>query len=175
MVMASDLMNRRPRTCPRGFTLIEMMITIAVAVVLLAIVAPSFRQLIANQRIKTASFDLFSALNYARSEAIKRNAAAGVTLQAGALTDGAWATGWRIVDPADATKSLRSWGAINSLSVTEEAGGITSVTYGRDGRLAGGTAPRFELTTSPSISGVKARCVQVDLSGRPATAEGVCP
>ena len=168
-------MNRRPRTRPRGFTLIEMMITIAVAVVLLAIVAPSFRQLISNQRIKTASFDLFSALNYARSEAIKRNATGGVTLQAGALTNGAWATGWRIVDPADASKNLRSWGAINNLSVAEEAGGITSVTYGRDGRLTGGTAPRFEITTSPSVSGVKARCVQVDLSGRPATIEGVCP
>jgi type IV fimbrial biogenesis protein FimT len=173
--MASDLMNRHPRTRPRGFTLIEMMITIALAAVLLAIVAPSFRQLIANQRIKTASFDLFSALNYARSEAVKRNAVGGVTLQAGALTNGAWGTGWRIVDPADASKNLRSWGAVNNLSVIEEAGPVASVTYGRDGRLTGGTAPRFEITTSPSISGVKARCVQVDLSGRPATAEGGCP
>ena len=171
--------DNRVRRCAtphaRGFTLPEALAALAVAALLAVMAVPTLRGMLEGHRIKTASFELFMTLNYARSEAIKRNAAAGVTLQAGALTDGAWATGWRIVDPADATKSLRSWGAINSLSVTEEAGGITSVTYGRDGRLAGGTAPRFELTTSPSISGVKARCVQVDLSGRPATAEGVCP
>ena len=164
------------RDCPRsgsGFTLIEMMITIAVVVVLLAIVAPSFRQLIAGQRIKTASFDLFSALNYARSEAIKRNAS--VSLHAGAAADGAWTTGWRLVDPDDSTKYLRSWAAVNNLSLTEKVGGITTITYGRDGRLSGAVSPRLEINAAAPVSGVSARCVQVDLGGRPTTATGACP
>jgi type IV fimbrial biogenesis protein FimT len=158
----------------RGFTLIEMMITIAVVVVLLAIVAPSFRQIIAGQRIKTASFDLFSALNYARSEAVKRNAS--VSLNAGAIANGAWATGWRLVDPDDSTKYLRSWGAVSNLSVIEKTGGITTLSYGRDGRLgAGATQPKFEINTATPVSGVAARCVQVDLGGRPTTSTGACP
>ena len=158
----------------RGFTLIEMMITIAVAVVLLAIVAPSFRQIIAGQRIKTASFDLFSALNYTRSEAIKRNAS--VSLNAGATANGAWATGWRLVDPDDSTKYLRSWGAVSNLSVIEKTGGITTLSYGRDGRLGAGAAqPKFEINTATPVSGVAARCVQVDLGGRPTPSTGACP
>lgn len=158
-----------------GFTLIEMMVTIAVLVILLTIVAPSFRQLIANQRIKTAAFDLFSALNYARSEAVKRNDS--VTLQAGATSNGAWATGWRLVDPTDSTKYLRSWGPITNLSVTEKAGpGTTAITYGNDGRLVtGSVAPRLEVDMTSPVSGVSARCVQVDLGGRPVSSIGACP
>ena len=163
---------RRPAA---GFTLIEMMVTIAVLVVLLAIVAPSFRQVIANQRVKTASFDLFSALNYVRSEAIKRNAS--VSLQSGATSNGGWASGWRIVDPADSTKYLRSWSAVNNLTVTEKnSPAITTVTYGRDGRLAAGSvAPRLEIKPASTIPGVSTRCVQIDLGGRPTTALGACP
>jgi type IV fimbrial biogenesis protein FimT len=157
-----------------GFTLIELMISIAVLVILLAIVAPSFRQVIANQRIKTASFELFSALNYARSEAVKRNAS--VTLQSGATANGAWNTGWRLVDPADATKYLRSWGPINNLSVIEKAGpGTTSVTYGSDGRVVSGSV-RLEISTASPVAGVSARCIRADsLNARPTTAMGVCP
>jgi type IV fimbrial biogenesis protein FimT len=163
----------RPRLA--GFTVIEMVVTVAILVILLAIVAPSFRQTIANQRIKTAAFDLFSALNYARSEAVKRNAS--VTLRAGATANGAWTTGWRLVDPADATKYLRSWGSTTNLSVTEKAGpGTTTVTYGNDGRLVPGTvAPRLEVNMVSPVSGVSARCIQVDLGGRPTSSTGVCP
>lgn len=171
--MRTVAMKRARLSRESGFTLIEMMITIAVVVVLLAIVAPSFRQLIAGQRIKTASFDLFSALNYARSEAIKRNAS--VSLHAGAAADGAWTSGWRLVDPDDSTKYLRSWAAISSLSLTEKAGGITTITYGRDGRLSGAVSPRLEINAATPVSGVAARCVQVDLGGRPTTSTGACP
>jgi type IV fimbrial biogenesis protein FimT len=174
MVMRAAAMKKPRLPVPwRGFTLIEMMITIAVAVVLLAIVAPSFRQIIAGQRIKTASFDLFSALNYTRSEAIKRNAS--VTLTAGATANGAWTTGWRLVDPDDSTKYLRSWGAVNNLSIIEKTGAITTLSYGRDGRLAGATQPKFEINAATPVSGVAARCVQVDLGGRPTTSTGACP
>src|SRR5438128_1717675 len=88
-----------------GFTLIEMVITLTIVAILLSLAVPSFQQLILNQGIKAASFDLYSALEYARSEAIKRNA--NITLKAGAVTDGAWTTGWRVNDPSN--NSLRSW------------------------------------------------------------------
>ena len=52
-----------------GFTLIELMVTIAIAAILATLAAPSFREYIVSQRIKNASFDLFTALTLARSEA----------------------------------------------------------------------------------------------------------
>lgn len=55
-----------------GFTLIELMITIAIAAILLALAAPGFRDLLLNNRIATQNNDLISDLALARSEAAKR-------------------------------------------------------------------------------------------------------
>lgn len=145
--------------------------TIVVMVILLSVAVPSFRQIIANQRIKTASFDLFSALSYARSEAIKRNAP--VSVQAGESVDGSWSTGWRIMDGGNV---LRSWGAIANLTVSNKASGsASSLIFGSDGRLTIAAAPKLQIEPSVSVSGVGSRCVQVGLSGRPTTQLGNCP
>ncbi len=58
----------------RGFTLVELMVTIAVAAVLLVIAVPNFRTITINNRLRTAADDVYSAVNTARMEAIKRNA-----------------------------------------------------------------------------------------------------
>lgn len=55
-----------------GFTLIELMVTIAIAAILAAIAAPSFSELIKSDRITAQANDLYSQLLFARSEAIKR-------------------------------------------------------------------------------------------------------
>ena len=164
-------MRNPVRRSSSGFTLVEMMVTVVVMVVLLGVAVPSFRQMIANQRVKTASFDLFSALSYARSEAIKRNLP--VSVRAGESVDGAWSTGWRIMDGANV---LRSWGAISSLSVSNTAtGNATVLTFGSDGRMTIAAAPKLQIQPSTSVTGVSSRCVQISLSGRPTTQTGGCP
>jgi type IV fimbrial biogenesis protein FimT len=57
-----------------GFSLIELLITVAVAAVLLAMAAPSFRALTVSNALTTAANDMVGALNLARMEAIKLNA-----------------------------------------------------------------------------------------------------
>jgi len=81
-VMAGDVMHRTScavapvTTAPRqrGFTLVELMITLAVAVILIAIAVPSFRNLTLSNRLTTTANDIVGALNVARMEAVKRNA-----------------------------------------------------------------------------------------------------
>ncbi|AXI01517.1 pilus assembly FimT family protein [Aquirhabdus parva] len=58
------------RRSSRGFTLVELIVTIAIVAILAAIAAPSFTQIIANQRIKSAAYELAQTLQYARSQAV---------------------------------------------------------------------------------------------------------
>ncbi|MBL8315365.1 MAG: GspH/FimT family pseudopilin [Rubrivivax sp.] len=57
----------------RGLTLIELMMTIAIAAILLAVAAPSFQQAINGNRLGSAVNELASAINLARAEAVRQN------------------------------------------------------------------------------------------------------
>lgn len=56
----------------KGFTLMELMMTLAVVGVILAIAVPSFREFQLNNRMTAAANDLLASIQHARSEAIKR-------------------------------------------------------------------------------------------------------
>lgn len=149
----------------RGFTLPELLIVVTVMGVLLAAGVPSFVEFIKNQRVKTASFDVFSSLVVARSEAITRNTSVTIT----PTTTANWANGWTItyVDGA-ATIVLREQGTMPNITIT----GPASVTYRGSGRLTGSTTPQFQLTASGAT--VVTRCINVDLSGRPVSKATAC-
>ena len=159
------------RRLSTGFTLVEMVITVTLLGVLLAIAIPSFQKLILNQGVKTAAFDVFSALEYARSEAIKRPGET-VTLKAGAASDGAWSTGWRLLNGAGTI--LQSWTVAPDITVTDKNGTpLTQVRFFRDGHADG--APKLEVKSATTSAGVDARCVKLDLIGRATSKVGGCP
>src|SRR3546814_12127622 len=79
------------RTSPsHGFTLVEMLVTLAIFAVLLMIAVPSMRPFLQSQSVKNASMDINSTVALARSEAIKRNAT--VDVPANSAAD--WSRGW---------------------------------------------------------------------------------
>jgi type IV fimbrial biogenesis protein FimT len=57
----------------RGFTLIELMVVVALVATVMALVGPSVRELLATQRVRGISAELMTDLQYARSEAVRRN------------------------------------------------------------------------------------------------------
>lgn len=67
-------MRIQTRQC--GVTLIELMVTLAVAAVLISIAVPSFRSLMAANKLDTAANGVVNAVRVARMEAIKRNGSA---------------------------------------------------------------------------------------------------
>lgn len=68
-----DRSARASRVSERGFNLIELMITLAVAVILVMVAVPSFRSLMLSNKLTTTANDMVDAIHTARIEAVKRN------------------------------------------------------------------------------------------------------
>lgn len=84
----------------RGFTLIEMLVTVAVLAIVLSIAAPSFSTMIKNGRLATESNDLMSDLALARTEAARRGGRVSLCISNNGTTcatSGADWSGGRIV------------------------------------------------------------------------------
>ena len=157
-----------PRTRMFGFTLIEMMVVIGIVAILAAFAAPNMGAMIKRQRIKTAAFDVFASLTFARSEAIKRNTTVTLTPVAGGTN---WSQGWQIKDAND--NVLRDQKGWDNLSLT----GPATVGFGGSGRLSAGSGTPFALTGGSygaSVATTDLRCVTLDLSGRAVSKEGAC-
>lgn len=77
-----------------GFTLIELMTVLALAVIVLAIGAPNLSELVRAQRLKVAASDIKDALALARAEAIARNQRVEIVPRGEGGTD--WASGWTV-------------------------------------------------------------------------------
>jgi len=151
---------KRPQ---RGFTMVELLLVLAIFAVLAAIAAPNMGTMIRTQRVKTASFDVFSSLVFARSEAVKRNTAVTIT-----PATGGWQNGWSIADSNG--NNLRSAPSIGNISVS----GPTTVVYTGNGRLSPiGTAIQFEMSAS-DVQTANQRCIKVSSSGSPISSEGPC-
>lgn len=147
----------------RGFTLPELLIVVTVLAVLMAAGLPSMAEFVRNQRVKTASFDLFSTLVFARSEAITRNAAVKME-----PVSGAWTNGWTVKDAAG--NVLRTAGSVPNVTIAGPTLGF--VEFRGSGRLNTTTMPTFQLSASGGT--VQTRCIKIDLSGRPTTTAAAC-
>ena len=87
------------KPAPWGFTLIELLVTIAVAAILLTIGVPSFQELFYRNRVATVTNEFLTALNYARSEAVKNSQTTVICMsnnQTTCTANTGWANGWII-------------------------------------------------------------------------------
>ena len=87
----------------RGFTLVELLVVLAVGAILLAIAIPSYAFLVNSSRLAAVTNDLVTALHLARSEAIKRRMRVTVCKTSNAMADtpvcdttASWQQGWLV-------------------------------------------------------------------------------
>ncbi|MBX3690391.1 GspH/FimT family pseudopilin [Dokdonella sp.] len=81
-----------PARFGRGFTMIELMIAIALVAILAAMALPSYREFNTRMATQDNTNNLIGALNTARMEAVKRGRTAAVI-----ANGGNWNNGWQVV------------------------------------------------------------------------------
>ena len=151
----------------RGFTLIEMLVTLSILGIMLGIGVPSFKSFAASQRVKTAAYDLTTSLMIARSEAVKRNTDVGLT----PVSPTAWASGWTVASSTATVQEQQSYVGVTitpkDTATPATAISLSGLTFSKSGRLA--AKAYFEIV---GLSGTK--CVKVDQSGIPSSSAGAC-
>ena len=148
-----------------GFTLIELMVTVTVVALFASLAAPSFRQLVATQRVRTAASAITESLLVARSEAVKRNTNVTFKVTNGTIAD------WDVAEGLDGTgPSLHHQEGFPSISSTI-AGGDVLYTFNPFGRLSVG---KKQVKLEAASAGV-VRYVCVSTMGRVVVQETSCP
>lgn len=169
----------------KGLTLVELMVTLAVAIILIAVGLPLFSGVADNNRVTAQVNALSSALQLARSEAVKtgnraticpKDDPAPASLVCGGAAD--WTNGWMVYrGPAVATVAAanlaRTWEAPNGMTITTASNGLT---FTSTGELDGAGTQTITLQVDGCASGdALQRQITVTPVGQVQAARGVCP
>lgn len=156
----------------RGFTLIEVLVVIAILGVLAALAGPSFTPTIERWRIKQAAEAITSTIYYARSEAIKRGGQVAIQKIANntngcttAVDKTDWDCGWFVCEDTNGNGScattepvLQRYNAPTNIQITR-TGGAESIKLNRWGLVDGtwlgfSIVPFGKSTSNPAALGV---------------------
>jgi type IV fimbrial biogenesis protein FimT len=146
-----------------GFTLIELIMTITIGAILLAIGVPSFKYVTSANRASSEINALLGDMQFARGEAIKE----GVTVTICAAANGAppclgttaWQSGWIVFSDFAGT------GVFGGTDALTADNGITSVTFSREGFTSSLPGPViFRLQTNP-VNANYTRCLSATIVG----------
>lgn len=163
-----------------GFSLIELMISIAILAILLALGWPSFQGSLRSNRIATASNEFLAALSLARSEAIRNTRGSGICASTdGTSCDGTdWAAGWLVWGDTNGDGTFDAGEPV--LRVKQDSAQVTvtgpadPITFDSRGRRRGSTD--VAVTMQPDECGGRQlqRTLTVKAVGQVSMARGDC-
>lgn len=165
----------------RGFTLLELLVTIAVSTILLTIGIPSFLRTVAENHRVSYSADVYNALNFARSEAIAHNTNVIVCKsknEKSCSASGKWSDGWIVftssasagTKPASADDILQTHGPFKKFTLTSSAL-PNKVVYLSSGRAS----VKGDFLLCAQVTDLPGRNISITSSGRPRVASATCP
>lgn len=146
-----------------GFSLVELMVGLVILGILIGIAVPSYRSIIAEQRVRATVTDVHAAIVLARSEAIKLNRQ--ITLAPAA---GGWATGWGIASPVAGQPALLVHTLSSGVGITGPNAGVV---FSASGRVS--SAVEFEVSSDASDAATVS-CLALGLDGRASSSKGEC-
>jgi type IV fimbrial biogenesis protein FimT len=155
----------RPREACRGFSTLELVIGLAVAAIAVTLATPSLTNMVKNSRLTATTNALVTAFNYARTEAINRNA--NMTVVSNNGSD--WSQGWEVQDQDG--NMLRSFAPVRSDVTMDSNGAIGAFTFGSGGRLIPSTD---SISICDDRVGETGRTLAVGVRGRIAVSDLQC-
>lgn len=172
---------RSMKNRPHGFTLIEILVVLALIGILVAMAIPSFNTMLMRRSVQSAANALVTDIRYARSEALQRSARVSICSLAAGSEDtcsvgpgpGIWVNGWMVFVDTGATPNVRDAGEEivrvqqpppNILSIT--SGVLRVFTFQANGIAI---AANDTLTVIPTTAGsaTNNRVVCTSFNGRP--------
>lgn len=172
----------------RGFSLIELMVALAVVAVLLGIAVPSFQDVSLATKLRSYANTLAASAQLARSEAIKRNVEVRLCVSSNGTScgSGGWQQGW-IVLAADGTVLFKqaaiASGYVISAKKEDASTAVTILKFQPSGvglklnAEAGMAKALFRICRASPSAGSQERKVEVSVTGRTSvdkSAEGTC-
>ncbi|MBV6815250.1 Tfp pilus assembly protein FimT/FimU [Xanthomonas campestris pv. passiflorae] len=166
----------------RGFTLVELLVTISVVAVLAVIALPSFQGVIRSNQAATTANELVASLSLARSEAIRSTRGGGICPSSdGLICSGQWSDGW--ISWADANgngsydsgETVLRYTKVNS-KMTVNAPGVGVIAFDSRARRVASADQVLTLRPTQCPSGQPVvRTLTVTSTGNVRVAKSNCP
>lgn len=165
------LVTRSTNQC--GFTLLELMVVLAIAAILAGLALPSFDSMVKRWRTKTAAENLVSGIYLARSEAARFGGVEMARIAgAGCQSAGQWQCGWRVQTLGSDAVTLQTVEAANHMLITRRPVANT-MGFNQFGQANGLGAYSFVVVHQANLGdSSKAITVCVSSAGRVRTVAG---
>ena len=155
----------------RGFTATELLVTLTIVAILMALGAPSYRYVTTANRVSTEINGLLGDLQFARAEAINEGQPVTVCATADGSTcsgNTTWSGGWLVYMGAaapTANGSLRLQKPLSGGDALNADNNISAVTFSREGFALGLPATITLTLTDSTANTAYTRCLQMNIIG----------
>ena len=173
-----------------GFTIIELMVTLVVLAIVIAIAVPSFTGIIQRNTSVAIGEEFVTALNFARVEALKRRSSVSLcpSNDDGTACGNNWSDGWiafvdgatETADSVTVSEVLRVWNDMNrnaEINVSRDNAAVNFIRFAGMGILAkvnGSTNPISATAKQANCSGEAARTITIGISGMVNSKTALC-
>lgn len=161
-----------------GFTLIEVLVALAVAAILATVAVPRFSDALANVLARAEVKSFVQSLNVARSEAVARASEVRVS-----VSSSNWSSGWQswldadgdgVRDSGETLKEYAGFSSDATVSGDQNGTTVTTLSFTANGFLNAAAPIDFTYRTSPAVCS-RDKNIRVSLTGQLTVSQRVCP